>query len=329
MGTTSPRLTVTVTNQTAASITITTVAVSSAQFQQTNNCATLVAGATCTVTLAFKPAIAAGALLASIPVAATLTLTSAAGNVTVALSGRPRSRSSPTTTVRSCGARPIPRQGVLVERGHARRDAGPERERDLVRNGAGVLLRAEYAAFNRDNTGYVTDLYKTFFNRAPDSGGLAYWVGQLASGLPREVASRFMFSPEFKTFTQAIFGNTPRARGDRRADRLLPRAARAPAGQRGLHLLAPEIPYRPVQRESGPAILAQVEAISSAFALSAEYVARARTTTQYVGDLYNAFLRRGGDIAGVQYWIGQISTGVQTREQVRVQFKNGVSSRRE
>src|SRR6185369_16622825 len=60
----------------------------------------------------------------------------------------------------------------------------------------------EYAAFNRDNTGYVTDLYNTFFNRAPDSGGLAFWVGQLASGMPREVAlAEFMFS------TEAIFGN--------------------------------------------------------------------------------------------------------------------------
>ena len=45
---------------------------------------------------------------------------------------------------------------------------------------------AEYAAFNRDNTGFVTDMYTTFFNRPPDSGGLAYWVGLLSSGMPRE-----------------------------------------------------------------------------------------------------------------------------------------------
>jgi len=41
-----------------------------------------------------------------------------------------------------------------------------------------------------------------------------------------------------------------------------------------------------------------------------------------VGDLYNAFLRRGGDLAGVQFWINQIASGAQTREQVRTQFKN-------
>jgi hypothetical protein len=49
---------------------------------------------------------------------------------------------------------------------------------------------------------YVTDLYNTFFNRAPDAGGLDFWVGQLDSGLPREVAlAAFMFSTEFGNFT--------------------------------------------------------------------------------------------------------------------------------
>ena len=28
---------------------------------------------------------------------------------------------------------------------------------------------AEYSAFSRDNTGFVTDLYQAFLNRAPDA----------------------------------------------------------------------------------------------------------------------------------------------------------------
>jgi hypothetical protein len=39
-----------------------------------------------------------------------------------------------------------------------------------------------------------------------------------------------------------------------------------------------------------------------------------------VGDLYNAFLRRGGDNAGVQFWISQLNTGARTRQNVRQQF---------
>jgi hypothetical protein len=63
-----------------------------------------------------------------------------------------------------------------------------------------------------------------------------------------------------------------------------------------------------------------MESISSNFALSAEYLGRSRTNAQYVGDLYNAFLRRGGDLAGVQYWINEIASGRRTRENVRQQF---------
>ncbi|MEP7216981.1 MAG: DUF4214 domain-containing protein, partial [Anaerolineaceae bacterium] len=62
--------------------------------------------------------------------------------------------------------------------------------------------------------------------------------------------------------------------------------------------------------------------ISSAFATSQEYANRARNNAQYVGDLYNAFLRRGapGDLAGVNFWIGQIASGAMSRETVRQLF---------
>jgi hypothetical protein len=75
----------------------------------------------------------------------------------------------------------------------------------------------------------------------------------------------------------------------------------------------------------------QVNAISSAYITSAEYAARNRTNAQYVGDLYNAFLRRGGDLTGVQFWIGQLDTSAQSREQLRqafvasTEFQNRVS----
>ena len=80
--------------------------------------------------------------------------------------------------------------------------------------------------------------------------------------------------------------------------------------------------FRTAQCQGQSAVYTQVESISSAYANSPEYAARGRINSQFVGDLYNAFLRRGGDLAGVQFWINQVATGAQTREQVRVQFKN-------
>lgn len=179
----------------------------------------------------------------------------------------------------------------------------------------------EYLAFNRDSDGFVTDLYTTFFNRAPDAGGFADWKAQLAAGMPREVVlASFMFSAEFASFTQALFGTTStRKEVDTVVD-----------FYRGLLGVLPDSSgfnywlglFRAAQCQGGNAVNTQVETISSAFANSTEYNNRGRTNAQYVGDLYNAFLRRGapGDNAGVQFWINQIATGARSRANVRQAF---------
>jgi hypothetical protein len=180
---------------------------------------------------------------------------------------------------------------------------------------------AEYLAFSRDNDGFVTDLYTTFFNRAPDAGGFADWKAQLAAGMPREVVlASFMFSAEFASYTQALFGTTATRREiDTVVDFYRGLLGALPDNSGFNYWLGL---FRTAQCQGGSAVNAQVETISSAFANSAQYANRGRTNAQYVGDLYNAFLRRGapGDNAGVQFWIGQVATGAQTREAVRRQF---------
>jgi hypothetical protein len=176
---------------------------------------------------------------------------------------------------------------------------------------------AEYTALNRDTAGFVTDLYTTFFNRAPDPSGLTFWVGQINGGLPREVVlAGFMFSAEFTTFAQGIFGNTAApAEIDAVMDFYRGLLARTP-DQSGYDYWVGQ--FRGAQCNG--TVGAVVESISSQFAGGAEYSARNRTNAQYVGDLYNAFLRRGGDLAGVQFWIAQLDNQTQTRNQVRQAF---------
>jgi hypothetical protein len=60
--------------------------------------------------------------------------------------------------------------------------------------------------------------------------------------------------------------------------------------------------------------------MSSALANGAEYLGRKRTTAQFVGDLYGAYLRRGGDLAGVRFWIDQLDARTRSRDQVREAF---------
>jgi hypothetical protein len=184
---------------------------------------------------------------------------------------------------------------------------------------AAFFASPEYAAFGRDDAGFVTDLYQTFFNRAPDSGGLAFWTGQLANGMPREVAlASFMFSPEFAAFTQAIYGNTAaRAEVDTVMDFYRGILGRLP-DDAGFDFWVQR--FRAAQCQGAAAVAAEADSISASFAGGAEYANRGRGNAQYVGDLYNAILRRGGDGDGVRFWVGQLDSGAQTRDQVRRAF---------
>jgi hypothetical protein len=179
----------------------------------------------------------------------------------------------------------------------------------------------EYLGFNRDDTAFVTDLYTTFFNRAPDGGGLAFWTSNLQQGMPREVLlASFMFSTEFANFTQAIFGNTgARAEVDVVMDFYRGMLARTPDPD-GFTAWVNNFRTAQCAGSPGAAVNEMVEAISSGFAGSGEYVGRNRTNAQYVGDLYNAFLRRGGDLGGVQFWINDLNTSARTRQNVRQNF---------
>lgn len=51
-------------------------------------------------------------------------------------------------------------------------------------------------------------------------------------------------------------------------------------------------------------LLASARAIARGLFESSEYVARGRSDTQYVTDLYNSYLQRGPDTAGLNFWVG-------------------------
>ena len=177
----------------------------------------------------------------------------------------------------------------------------------------------EYASFNRTDAQYVTDLYGTFFSRTPEPEGLAHWTGLIASGLPRQVVlTSFMFSPEFTSYMQSLFGVTSSR----------PEMAIVVDFYRGFLARLPDTDgfnfwvarFRVAQCTSAAAVAAEADAISRAFLESPEYLARARTNVAFVSDLYDGAMRRGADLAGVQYWAGQLTSGARTRDQLRLIF---------
>src|SRR6185436_9320790 len=200
--TTSAPRALTITNTGGGPLTVTSVSAVGA-FSQTNNCTSVAGGASCTIQVRFAPT-ALGAVNGSINIQTSL------GPNVVTLTGT-GADSLVSHYYTSILRRPADAGGQAFWDAEAVRVAalGVNVNEVWFAMAQGFFFSAEYLALNRNNTGFVTDLYTTFFNRAPDAPGLAFWVANLDQGMPREVAlASFMFSTEFRNFTQAIFGST-------------------------------------------------------------------------------------------------------------------------
>jgi hypothetical protein len=178
---------------------------------------------------------------------------------------------------------------------------------------------AEYLSKSRDDDAYLTDLYRTFFDREPDSGGLAFWRGQMGQGLPREaILNAFMFSSEFTTFNATYFGGrATRPEIDLVMDMYRGLLGRLPDSG-GLEFWVARM--QKAQCLGGAAVQAEADAMSGSFVGGAEYLGRNRDNSRYVADLYNSFLRRAGDAGGFNYWKSGIDNGSLSREAARRAF---------
>ena len=312
VGTRSPLQPIVVTNTGRGILSVQDVTVAG-PFEITNDCASVAPGGTCSIFVTFVPAAAAEA-------SGSLAITGTAGSATVSLAGTGR-LSLVDGFYQSIFGRPADAGGKAFweQQAYDLAAAGGNINEAWYAMAITFFNSPEYLAYNRDDSQFLTDLYATFFQRAPDPGGLQFWLGLIQGGLPRNVVLvSFLFSPEFANFTQSLYGNTAaRPEMDVVMDFYRGLLSRMPdAGG-----LAFWVQRFKVAQCLGPGPVAnEVEAISSAFAQGAEYAARNRPTVEYVSDLYNAFMRRGGDAAGVEYYRSNIDSGVFTREQVRRQF---------
>jgi hypothetical protein len=184
---------------------------------------------------------------------------------------------------------------------------------------------AEYQARGTSDTQFLTDMYNTFFIRPPDAPGLAFWQSYLNGGVSRgALLNSFLFSTEFSNQMTSIFGTvTVRPEVTLTLDMYRGILGHLPDNGGYTFWLGQ---LRTAQCAGAAAISTAVNNLSASFFASAEYVARdaARAApirnAEYMGDIYNAIMRRGPDLSGYQFWLGQINTAAQTRDQVRQAF---------
>jgi hypothetical protein len=313
MGTFSSPQWILVRNNLSTPVTITGVT-ASAGYVVSNDCGTLVADGSCNVSVIFSPQ-AAGAVVGSVFITTSMGFPS---GITLTGVGE---RSLVTHYYRSIlGRTPDTSGHAFWESEVARVTAFGGDMSEVWFTMAGFFFNSvEYTNAFKSNSQFVTDLYNTFFNRGPDATGLNYWTGLIQQGMPREVVLySFMFSPEFRSFTTALFGDTS-AR---------PEVNIVMDFYRGIMNRLPDNDgfafylgrMRGAQCSGAAAVRSLANEMSTGFLNSSEYFGRSRSNSQYVTDLYYSFLRRGGDLGGVTFWINELNAGRRTREQLRADF---------
>ncbi len=149
------------------------------------------------------------------------------------------------------------------------------------------------------NTQFVELVYQNVLNRAPDSGGLAYWVGQLDNGVSRgAVMSGFAESDEFVGQTGTVQAGGPNEGATTRL--YLAFFKRLPD--------AGGLAFWSGQLDGGNT----VNNVAAGFAGSAEFDAAYGSLTDgdFVVLVYNNVLDRGPDAGGLAYWSGQLAGGL-------------------
>ncbi len=164
---------------------------------------------------------------------------------------------------------------------------------------------------------YVTDLYYTYLQRAPETQGLNWWTAQAAGGAGNRsnVCNAFEASSEFSAVVSTLYGGA--ASDDERTDRFIHLFY---LGAYSRIATAAELQEKRGQLNAaaaqGPEAL-KVAAEAMGRSLFAPQVTDlSLPAEQYVTNLYEGFLQRGPDAGGLSFWTAQAGTTAQSRQTV-------------
>ncbi len=174
----------------------------------------------------------------------------------------------------------------------------------------------EYMNMGTTDNEYVTDLYETFLGRTPTQSEVDAWSGELAGGLTRNLLlNYFIFSQEFMQHMTGIFGDTTvRPEYNLVNDLFRGFLSRLP-DDAGFNYWLAQMQTAQCGGDA-QAIRNLTSQMALTFLQSQEYIDRNTSNSEYIEDLYNGILRRGADLAGYQYWLGELNGGAYTREEM-------------
>jgi hypothetical protein len=184
----------------------------------------------------------------------------------------------------------------------------------------GFILSNEFITRNASDSDFLDIMYMTFFNRAADSGGKAYWQSQLDSGMSRQfILANFVNSNEFSSVCNSYGITRGSIQLTEPADlnpqvtafvnRFYQLCLDRDPDSGGLNYWVDLL----VTKQSTGANLAQ------GFVFSSEFAAKGLSNTDFIAVMYRAFFDREPDGGGQAYWVGLLETGM-SRLQVLAGF---------
>ncbi|MBC8030040.1 MAG: DUF4214 domain-containing protein [Pyrinomonadaceae bacterium] len=160
----------------------------------------------------------------------------------------------------------------------------------------------------RSDAQYVADLYLAYLQRGPDDGGLGWWTGQVPGSGRANVCNAFEGSSEFATLVATLYGTA--TSDNERTDHFVNSFY---LGAYGRNATSTELQQqRDALNAAAAQGLNQVQAEAESFGRSlfaAQVNDAGISNTQFVTNLYEAFLQRGPDAGGLGWWSGQASVG--------------------
>jgi hypothetical protein len=173
-------------------------------------------------------------------------------------------------------------------------------------------FRAKYG--NLDNAGFVTQLYQNVLDRAPEPGGLGYWLERLAGGTSR--ADVLIGFSESREHVQKNIGPVDAGLWD--IDEHAASVARLYLGTLDRHADAPGLAYHAQHLRAG----LPLTQVAESFVTSPEFLGKYGSLGHgdYVARLYENVLERAPDAAGLAYWVEKLDAGVLDKGGVALGF---------
>lgn len=184
------------------------------------------------------------------------------------------------------------------------------------------VFSPEFENRKLDDNAFLQVLYATFFDRAADAEGLAYWNSVMAQGVSRKgVCGRFVMSQEFTNIcnnygiTKGSFTYTEER--DKNPDvtafvyRCYNKTLDRDPETDGLNYWTGVINNKKASAKS----------VAGKFVFSQEFKNKKLNDTEYVKVLYRVFMGREYDADGLKYWTGKLSSG-SSRESIFESFAN-------